>query len=335
MGARGVSPLRTLPTPVVRNACHKWQQRIKSIIGEALRPLRYNWLKKYGNSFTLLVIAPNQPHTGNNSLFFAVTIYIGVLLVFTFVLAVQRWKQFNSHGQQTFNEGKCMTTFPKEAFDKDFISEKFLEGQLEEIKEQLEKISSCESINSILAEEFCEVENIINQPNFTTDSAIKVGEIFGRMASSMVDFAVRHKAKMSKEAYESLKTKASNLKSGGKLLQTAALPIPYLKTKDSLNNLKKWHELLETYVEVIDGCLNIPPKSQTHLEKLSSHAITVTDAPYPANPKKEKYRRLIRNSAAFILQWLQRFKSQEIKDFAIGSTDSSTLLEETKNRLHY
>ncbi|AFZ21274.1 hypothetical protein [Allocoleopsis franciscana] len=228
-----------------------------------------------------------------------------------------------------------MTTFFEERLSKDFISEK-LEGQLDEIKQQLEEISRYESINSILAEELCKARELFKKDSLTKDDLIVLGEIFNRISSSTSTFANRHQKRLSPEAYKEIKLNAYKFRVSGKTCQITASPLVILKSKDSLKNLKKWCEALETYAEFLDGgdLENLPPEIKIYLQKLCNVAIEVTVQAYIDNPKKEKYRRSLRNSASFIIQWIQNHSQTDVENFAIGSLPSAKLLEETKNRLH-
>ena len=271
------------------------------------------------------------------SLVLLVTVSVTACILFAFLAIVRRCRQVDVDlkSQQTSNEGKHMTTFFEERLSKDFISEK-LEGQLDEIKQQLEEISRCESINSILAEELCKARELFKKDSLTKDDIMALGEILNRISSSTSSFATRHQKKLSQKTYKELKLNAYTFKVSGKTCQIAASPLLSLKSKDSLKNLKKWCEALETYAEFLDGgdLGNLPPEIKLYLQKLCIIALEATSQVYIDNPKKEKCRRALRNSASFILQWIQNYSQTELENFAVGSLPGAKLLEETKNRLH-
>jgi hypothetical protein len=227
-----------------------------------------------------------------------------------------------------------MGTFLEKPFSKGFINEKLLEEQLEDIKQQLERLSLSESVYSSAAEDFCMVEKILSQSTYTKEDLLILGKSFFNIASGTSDFIFRHRKKIPNERYEELQLTVSFFVSAGKLYQLIACPISDLKSQDSLRNLKKWRQLFETYAELIDGHSDFPLEFKLCFQKLCIGVIDVTSNAYLNNPKKEKQRRLLRNSAAFILQWLKNSDFGEVKNFTVGSVSREKLLQETKSRLH-
>jgi hypothetical protein len=321
-----------------RNKAYHPEQILSSLLTYRPTPPQQNWLLqslKPGTNFILLP-ALNQVHAKGQNLAYLATIYIAVCLVFVFTSLVQRCKQVDvgQIGQQTFNEGNKMTTFFEERLSKDFISEK-LEGQLDEIKQQLEENSRCETINSILAEELCKAKQLLEKKDFTERDMITLGEILERISSSISKFASRHKKDISEKNFRELSLNAYIFKVSGKLCQAAVLSLAPLKPNDSLKNLKRWSQVLEAYAEFLDECRmeNLPSKMKLNLKDFCVIALKLTTQIYPENPRKEKCRRLIRDSASFILQWIDKHSQREVEKFAVGSLPSAKLLEETKNRL--
>lgn len=292
---------------------------------------------KLGTSFIVVPVL-SRIQAWNQGFVVLVIIYTTTCLVFIFAILMRGCRQVNADlsDQQTSDEGGSMTIFFEECLSKDFISGK-LEGQLDEIKEQLENIARHESIASILAEDFYKVGELFQKNGFTRENANALEGVLSRSSSSISSFTTRHRKTLSKESYEELRAKAHIFKVLSKMCRVMSLDLPILKTKDTLKNLKIWHETINTYAEFLDeGNLNdLPFGVRANLQELSALIIAVTSKPYIDNSKKEKCRRALRNSAMFILQWLQDYNEKaEAKSFTLGSVPRTKLLEETKSRLH-
>lgn len=184
-----------------------------------------------------------------------------------------------------------------------------------------------ESYNDILA--LLDIIEKSENPKLITSRLYEVSESIKVLADNHFDL-------ISEKCYESIIAVADRLELWGDVCTAMFRIDKSLTEKSSLATLKKWSEWIELLTEAINICKhNLTSDNLKNLENLAQRIVEVTFITNRKEINKNRYKRILHNSANFLLSIIKESRYNPIWRLKFtGNNSYEELLRQSQERIH-